>query len=361
MTVLLVGILLAVGWGLWLVRPVLAPFILALVLAYLIAPLVNGVTRWGLGRGWAILLVYAVLGLMLGLGVVKLLPKVIGEARRLSEAVPGYGLQARLFIAGMQQRIREMGLHPGLRDMFDRLIVDLELRSVRTLELLIDVRTIQQAAGFFASLLLAPFLAFYMLKDMDRFKARFVRSIPLRYRQESIALLRSLDRVLSGFVRGEILLSLAVGGLAALATTMLGLRYALLLGIWAFFTEFIPYIGPVLGAIPAVLMGFGVSPWKALEVVLAFAIIQQIENAVLSPKIMGESVGLHPLFVIFAVLAGGYLAGGWGLILALPVAGLLRVLWIFVVARLTEITPQMLALPAARPEGGQAPDLSKDE
>lgn len=145
------------------------------------------------------------------------------------------------------------------------------------------------------------------------------------------------------------MLGLSVGTLAAVATALLGLRFAVLLGIWAGLTEFIPYVGPVLGAVPAVLAGLAISPLRAVEVLLAFAIIQQLENAVLSPKIMGESVGLHPIVVLFAVLAGGYLAGGWGLILALPVAGLLRVLWCFFIARLTEV-PR--AMPAARPEPG---------
>jgi predicted PurR-regulated permease PerM len=202
---------------------------------------------------------------------------------------------------------------------------------------------------------LAPILAFYMLRDIDHVKERFVRSLPARYRQDILALLRALDRVLAGFVRGQMLLALLVGSLAATATALLGFRYPILLGIWAGLTEFIPYVGPVLGAIPAVLAGLSVSPLLALETVLAFAIIQQLENAVLSPRIMGHSVGLHPLVVLFAVLASGYLVGGWGLILALPVTGLLRVLWCFFVARLTAAPPPLIAAPAARPEHRDPP------
>lgn len=167
-------------------------------------------------------------------------------------------------------------------------------------------------------------------------------------------LLRDLDQVISGFVRGQILLSLAVGSLSALTAVLFGLRYSLLLGFWAGLTEFIPYVGPVVGAVPAVLAGLAVSPLRAVEVALAFAVIQQIESALLSPKIMAENVGLHPLMVMLTVLTGGYLLGGVGLILAVPTVGLVRVLWRFAVARLTDppgysMTP---AVPMARPEPG---------
>ncbi|HEY3368076.1 MAG TPA: AI-2E family transporter [Symbiobacteriaceae bacterium] len=345
------GLVLATGWGLWAIRPVLAPFLLAIGIAYIIAPLVNGLARRGMSRGWAIVTVYAMLAASLALVVVKVLPQVVEETRRLAEAIPAYSLMAREWVDSLQQRVREMGVHPGIRDVLNRLITDVEIGSVRALEQLLDVSTLRRAAGLLASLLLAPFLAFYLLKDMERFKERFVRSLPGRYRQELLALLRGLDRVLSGFVRGQILLALAVGLLASIATWLLGLRYTVLLGIWAGSTEFIPYIGPVLGAMPAVLAGLSVSPLTGLETTLAFLFIQQIENAILSPKIMGDSVGLHPLVVLFVVLAGGYVAGPWGLVLALPLTGLARVVWCFIVARLTE-APAGAATPAPalRPE-----------
>lgn len=344
------GLLLAAGGGLWAIRPVLAPFFLAVVVAYLIAPLVNSLTRWGFGRGWAILTVYGVLTLLVSLAVGKGLPAAIAEIRRLTESIPLYSAQARALGDGFQAQIRTMGLPPELRDMLDDAIINTEVRSMQVLERLLDVNNIVAMAGFLASLALAPFLAFYLLKDIDRFKERFVLSIPARYRQEILSLLRALDRVLAGFVRGQVLLAVVVGAMVAVATSLLGLRYALLLGIWAGMTEFIPYVGPVLGAIPSVIAGFTVSPVVALQTVVVFVIIQQVENAVLSPKILGESVGLHPLAVLLSVLAGGYLFGGWGMIFALPIVGVARVLLTFGIGRLTEVP--LLAAPAARPESG---------
>ncbi|HYF79442.1 MAG TPA: AI-2E family transporter [Symbiobacteriaceae bacterium] len=356
------GLVLATGWGLWVIRPILAPFLLAVVISYLIAPLVNLLASRGMSRGWAILTVFAVLGVVGGIAIVKGIPQAIVQVQRLNEAIPAYFLRARLLVDNLQQRVREAGLPPELSAAVHRSIGDLEERSARALGSLLHIRTLTKAAGFLASLILAPFISFYILKDIERFKERFVLSLPGRYRHEILSLLRGLDAVLAGFVRGQILLSLAVGTLAMLATAMLGLRYSLLLGVWAGLTEFIPYVGPILGAVPAVVTGFAVSPLLGLEVAVAFAIIQQLENAVLSPRIMGESVGLHPVAVMFSVLAGGYLLGGWGFIVGLPLAGLIRVLWGFVVARLTDVDMRyrpVMPAPALRPEpspGERPPD-----
>lgn len=350
------GLALATVWGLWTIRPVLAPFLLAVVLAYLLAPLVSGIAGLGLPRGWAILAVYAVLGAVGALVVVKLVPSALTEVRRLTESIPLYSARAREMADGLQRWVRDAGLPPELRESLDRSITNIEVRSVSALRRLVDIQTLEAAASFLVSLLLAPFLAFYLLKDLDYFRDRFVRALPRRYRQDIIRLLRDLDRVISGFVRGQVLLGLSVGGLAALVCGLLGLRFAVLLGIWAGLMEFIPYVGPMLGAVPAVLSGVAHSPWRGMQVALAFLLIQQLENAVLSPKIMGDSVGLHPIVVLFVVLAGGYLAGPWGLILALPAAGLLRVLWAFIVEQLTEVHPlQVLPVPAARPEEEKGP------
>jgi predicted PurR-regulated permease PerM len=345
------GLVLATGWGLWTIRPVLAPFLFAILIAYLLAPLVNGVARWGLSRGWAILLVYVLLGLVGALSIWKILPSAVVETRRLAQAIPSYAESVRNLVIGFQQRVRTLGVHPDVIDMVDRNLIDIENRSLTALEALVGPKSLGHMVSMLASLILAPFLAFYLLKDMERFKERFVRTLPQRYRPEIVGLLRSVDGVLAGFVHGQILLALIVGTLAATACWLLGLRYALLIGIWAGLTECIPYVGPLLGAIPALLTGFGRSTWLGLETALAFAAIQQFENAVLSPKIMGDRVGLHPVVVMFSVLAGGYLLGAWGLILALPMAGILRVLWLFLIARLTE--PPLVAPPAARPEASK--------
>lgn len=337
------GLAVATVWGLWLVRPVLAPFFLAIVIAYLVAPLVNALSGRGLSRGWAIAVVFGLLGALIGLAVVKFVPQFMREAHRLMDAIPAYTEQTLTAIDGLKGRLQEMGMPPAMQEALVRMITEAEHASVRTLDRMVNLGALRQVAGFLLSLLLAPFLAVYLLKDMERFKERFIATIPQRSRAQVVGLLRGLDAVLAGFVRGQVLLGLAVGGLAGVAVHLIGLRYAILLGVWAGLTEFIPYVGPVLGMIPSVVAGLTVSPLTALEVVLAFLAIQQLENAVLSPKIMGESVGLHPLTVMLSVLAGGYLFGPWGMIVSLPAVALLRVVWCFLIDRLTDVAPSQRA------------------
>lgn len=314
------------------VRPVLIPLGLAVAMAYVIAPAVAFGERHGLRRDRAILLVYAVLALLMTVVVLGLLPAAYREVQRLAQGLPEFLAQGRTWLSALQARYQAAGLPDGMRDGIDGYLLDLERQGNRL------------AAGAVGGLLgllewglylvLAPIFAYYILKDLDRLRRAVTWALPRRWRRTTWLLVHRVDGVLAGFVRGQLLLALMVGLLAALAVRLLGLRYALLLGLWAAVAELVPYVGPVVGALPAVLSGMMVSPVRGLQVALAYAIIQQLETAVLGPKILGENVGLHPLAVLCAVLAGGYLAGLPGMVLAVPVAGVLRVVWLFVVQQL---------------------------
>lgn len=320
---------------LWWVRPVLTPFFFAVAIAYIVAPLVNMLHQRGIGRGWAILGVYGVLGVVVATGIWKVVPGATAELNRLAEAIPTYAAQLREFVAELKWQMDHSGAPFGMKQALDTAIRDVEVRSTQALADLLAMGNLRRLAEILLSAAIAPVLAFYMLKDMEGFKRRMTHAIPKRYRQDVIVLMRSIDAVLAGFIRGQVLLAVIVGALAALVTYLLGLRYSLLLGLVAGLTELIPYVGPILGAIPAIVAGLTVSPLTAIQVALGFAIIQQLENAVLSPKVIGERIGLHPLAVLLVVLGGGYLFGPWGLILALPLAGIVRVVWEFTMQRVT--------------------------
>ncbi|MFO7173464.1 MAG: AI-2E family transporter [Bacillota bacterium] len=305
------------------VRPVLIPFALAVAVAYLVAPAVAALEGRGIPRGPAILAVYAALALV-GAGVVlRVLPGAYAELQRLAGALPGYGEQVRAGLAALQQRFQAPGIPPGVRQGLEAAIASAEGRVNGVL-----AAAVENLWGYLewaAYLLLAPFLAYYLLRDQERIKRGFTHLLPRRWRRLTLEWLAGVDEVIGGFVRGQLVLAGLVGMLAMVVAGVLGLRYAVLLGLWAAVAELIPYIGPVIGAVPAVVAGLSVSPLTGLQVAAAFALIQQLENAVLGPRVLGESVGLHPLVVFFAVLTGGYLAGVPGMVLAVPVAGVLRV------------------------------------
>lgn len=320
--------LLAVGLGLVLffyrVRVILTPFILAFFLAYLLEPPVGMLVHQGLGRIWAIVVVYVGVGLAVAAGVLSVLPRMVSELTRLAQALPGYAAGLEASLADLQTRYHSLAIPPGLRGALDEFILRLQgvaLGQVQSASSLV----FSLFHGLF-SLLAAPLIAFYILKDIEVFRRGFIAWLPQRSRREILALLSALNQVLSGFVRGQLLVALAVGIMAAVAARLLGLRYATLIGLVAGVTDVIPYFGPVMGMIPAVALALPMGPLRVLEVILAFLLVHELENAVVGPKIMGDNVGLHPLTVMFAILAGGVVAGVAGMVLSVPMVGIIKVL-----------------------------------
>lgn len=319
------------------VRPVLPPFMLAVAIAYVMAPMVGSLERRGIKRLWAILAVYTAMAAVTTVGVLRVLPPALGDLQRLAAELPAYSAGARNYIDHWRDHYQNADLPDGLRRALDGFIAEAERRTSAQISGIL-AGAFHLLEGVF-SVTLAPFLAFYLLKDLEEIKHRVMGTIPRAWRTDVICLLRSLDRVLAGFVRGELLLGLLVGTLFGIACQLLGLGYPIILGALAGIAELVPIVGPFLGAIPAVGVAALHSPVLALETALASTAIQQLEGAVLAPAIMGESVGLHPLAVMFAILAGGYLGGLWGMVLAVPLAGVIRVGWLFLCHKLTETAP----------------------
>ena len=287
----------------------------------------TGLVRLGFKRATAILAVYALVGAVLAVVVIFILPAFVTELIRLAEALPVYTAGLRHWVRTIHDSYQRVAVPMGLRATIDDIIMRLdasaqaEIRAVGH-ALLGMARTL---LGFF----LAPWLAFYLLKDGGSLKAAVVGALPRGVRRDVLSLVQRLDEVLSGFVRGQLLVAASVGVMAGVATWLLGLRYAVVIGALAGVADAIPYFGPVIGALPAILLGLAVSPLRALQVAVAFVIVQQLENAVVGPLLIGKRVQLHPLAVIFTVLAGGALSGVWGMVLAVPAVAMARVLWGF--------------------------------
>ncbi len=328
--------LVAVGLGLVLffyrVRVILTPFLLALFLAYLLEPPVQSLTRRGLGRVASILVVYAVVGLVAGAGAMLIVPKVATELGRLGQNIPVYAADFEAAILGLEDRYQNLALPSGLRAALDEVVRRLQAAAMGQ---------VQSASGALFSvfhgifsLIAAPLIAFYILKDLHVFRRALVAWLPARSRGEILALLSAVNLVISGFVRGQLLVALAVGLMATAATALLGLRYATLIGLLAGITDVIPYFGPVIGALPALMLALPMGFLKVAEVIVAFLAVHQLENAVVGPKIMADNVDLHPLTVMFAILAGGVVAGVLGMVLAVPVVGVLKVLAVYGYRRL---------------------------
>ncbi len=321
------GLVLAAGAVAWLAGGALTPFVLAALLVYLVAPVVEWLHRHTrMPRTVCILVAYAGLGMLVGAFIVFVLPDLVSELQRLGQVLPAYTASAQAAIARMRAGYGRLPLPADLRGAIDDALNNLDSGLMAAVR-----ETLGGAVGLVGlalSAILAPVIAYYLLADLPQVKVAFARLLPPQARQPVFACLSDLDAVLAGWVRGELWISAAVGGLSTVALLLLRVRFAFTLGLVAGLGELIPYFGPLLGALPAVAVAAttGGVP-LVVETALAFLVIQQLESIFLAPRIVGGSVGLHPLAVIAALLIGERLGGFGGVVLAVPAAACLRVLW----------------------------------
>ncbi len=319
---------------LYRVRIVLIPFIFAFFIAYLLNPLVQFIGNKKVPRSLAILLVYlAVFGLS-ALVVIYGLPHIIEEFNRLGQAIPDLTGEMKKIMAYVEKRYSKSALPEGVKQVFDERIKHLEeilLGTVRA-----ATTSLLKSFSYLLSLVIAPVFAFYMLKDIERIKESFTLTIPRKYRSDVLAIGRDLNEIMSGFFRGHLLILIITGALTGLGMYLIGLDFAFIIGIIAGVAELVPYLGPFITAVPAVALALLISRKTAVFAVIVILIVQQLENSVITPKILGKNMGLHPLVVIFTLLAGGELYGFIGILLAVPAAAAIKVILRYIYLKLVD-------------------------
>lgn len=328
-----VAVIVGVLWVVSLLSPILTPFVLALLLAWLGDPLVDRIERAGRSRNMAVSLVFVLALLLFVLALMILVPMIERQIMTLIDALP----QMRTW--AISTAIPWLEAKTGV-----------ELMGWLDPERLIDwIRSHWEQAGgaaktFFGyvqrsgfamvtwviNLALLPILAFYFLRDWDRLVERVAAVIPRAYIGTVSRLAQESNDVLGGFIRGQFLVMLALGVIYATGLSIIGLNLGLLIGIIAGFISFIPYLGAttgiVLALLAAVVQAQGFDLKLLIGVGVVFTVGQLLESYVLTPRIVGDKIGLHPVAVIFAVMAGGQLFGFLGMLLALPVAAVANVL-----------------------------------
>lgn len=309
----------------YLVRAAIVPFVLAVVFAFILEPGVRFLEARGLSRLVSIILVYLGVAAVVGAFLLYLIPVLVEQLTLLAASLPAITAQIHGVITEAQARYTEVGLPAEVRQVIDRTIARSEQALLATIQAVLS-GLLDLIAGL-VPFLLAPFLAFYMLKDRESFRDWITSIFPVTSRGETLRLIGEMNWVLTGFIRGQLLVAVIVGILVGIATHLLGLRFSVILGVIAGLTNIIPYFGPVIGGIPPVLLALLLSPLLALKTAAAVFIIQQLESLVISPRIVGGNVGLHPLVVIFSLLAGAQLFGLVGIIIAVPVVAVSRVLF----------------------------------
>jgi predicted PurR-regulated permease PerM len=328
-------------------------FIVAALIALLLDPLVRALGRMRIPRGFSVAVVFLSFATVLVVGVIAIGVVVVDQSREAADRIDAYltvergqssqtdaerdvdRLQGWLNDHGLERiKVEEQGQDfvDSLRDAdpqeyTSRVIDFLEGAALSIFEVLF-------------SLVLIIVVSVYMLLDMGRLSAAVDRRFPPR--PDSGSLIPRIESALAGYVRGQVLLSLIIGVSAGVGLWVLGTlgwaegmdQYALLFGAWVGFMELIPYLGPWLGAIPPVTYALIVDPVSAIWVTLLFLAIHQIEGHIVVPNVMGSALRLHPLLVIFGLLAGGEIYGLAGIFVALPLLAVLRALWEFAGERL---------------------------
>ncbi|MBE1158807.1 AI-2E family transporter [Dyella sp. 7MK23] len=322
----MLAITVVIGLLIWLLAPVLMPFAVAAMLAYLGDPLANRLERLGLGRTLAVSIVFVVLILAIAAALLLLVPLIVRQIENLVDNFPHYVEWGRdKALPWLQVRLH---LDPNAFDT-DRLMAELKahLGSIGSVVGKISRSSISVVV-WMTNLVLIPVVWFYLLRDWDRLVAWIDRMLPRSVQPTVAHLARESDAVLGAFVRGQLLVMLALAIYYGGTLTLVGISVGPLIGMVAGLLSFVPYLGFITGfgaAIIASLVQHG--DWTHLLMVIGvFVIGQLLEGYVLVPRLVGEKIGLHPVAVIFAVLAGGYLFGFLGVLLALPAASVILVL-----------------------------------
>jgi len=313
----------------WLLAPVLMPFAFAAMLAYLGDPLADRLQRLGMGRTLAVSIVFIVL-LLVAIGALLLLiPLISRQIENLVVNIPHYVEWTRnTALPWLQARLH---LDPNAFDT-DRLVQQIRehLGSIGNAASVLLGKISRSSVGvvmWLTNVVLIPVVAFYLLRDWDRLVDWIDRMLPRSIEPTVAHLARESDNVLGAFVRGQLLVMLALGLFYGVALTLMGLSVGPLIGMIAGLLSFVPYLGFIVGfgsALIAALVQYG--DWTHLLIVVGiFTAGQLLEGYVLVPQLVGDKIGLHPVAVIFSVLAGGYLFGFLGVLLALPAASVILV------------------------------------
>jgi predicted PurR-regulated permease PerM len=353
-----IGILsLAIAFFVFVVLPIriiFPPLVVALILLFILNPIVSRLERRGISRLWGALITYLVFLSLVGLGLRFLIPLLIDQGQEFAAAVPNLVDRLRGWIQGVSA---SLGFDAGGGGGGNQQqVLDFLGGLVSFTRGLFHVALI---------LVLGPILAFYLLVDLPKIRRGLEALIPERRRHEAKRVARDLGRALGGFFRGQLLVSLFVGLASSLVLFIVGLPYWAVVGMVTGLFNLIPLVGPFIGGIVAAIVAFSTETsgglldlapgWRlALGSAIGLAIVQQIDNHILSPNIVARTVKLHPVTVMLALLAGGTLLGLWGMLLAVPVVASVKVLALHVWD--TRMTWPPPAPPAEKPAPPGPPD-----
>lgn len=299
----------------------LLPFIIAAFITYLLHPIIEKLNKRGLNRGLAVILIYVLFFGGVGISLYKGIPIFLNQLQDLTKNSPQLMEQYRSWIHVIQNKTAS--LPDGLQEKIDEGINSLE-KAVEKM-MATALKSVMNLANSIVTIAIIPFIAFYMLKDIHLMKKAVWYITPKQWREQGRLFLQDVDESLGSYIRGQLLVCSIIGVTSALLFWIVGMKYPLLLGLIVGVTNIIPYFGPIIGAIPAVVIAATISLKMALIALLIIFPLQFLEGNIISPFIVGKSLHMHPLVIMLSLLIGGEIAGITGLLIAVPIVAILKV------------------------------------
>lgn len=342
-----IGALALAAVSAWWLSGATVPFLLGLLAAYVLNPFIAALVRIRVPRPIAVIFIMLLIGTVAISVLIPIAVKAVAEFGNLTEVLSGveYTRMAQGLLEEYRQKYRDLPMPVRVRVYLDEIFSDTDRMQAIAMKALDGFRKLLAGAtgrigNFLISvtsslvmMLTVPVIAMYILFEFDDITKEIYGLVPSRYRDETRKVVGMIDRVFSGFFRGQLLVCTILGTMMFLGLTIVGLKFSLVVGILAGIANIVPYLGAVVGigasfCVALLTTSFGYPLlWVLVNIAIVFALIQTFDNLILSPKVIGNSVDLHPLAIMFALLAGASASGALGMVVAVPLFAVTKVLW----------------------------------
>lgn len=311
---------------------VVLPVILATIGYYLLRPLLRRLIRLKIPKIWGILIIFLGLSGLITLLILLVFPFLKAQLTNLIQDFPGYFKQLIISFDAFLKTSIFSSYYANLEFDVNIILQQLPEDIGNTLQDAVGGvasgigKVISTLTGLILAIVTVPFILFYLLKDGEKLPQYILNLLPPRMREDTRQVMKDADKQISAYIQGQILIAICIGTMVFIGFLIIGMDYALLLGVLAMITSVVPYLGPIIAIAPAAVIAIVTSPFMLFKLAIVWTVVQLVEGKFISPQIMGKSLHIHPITIIFVLLTAGSLFGVPGVILGIPGYALLKVL-----------------------------------
>lgn len=313
-------------------KTVVLPIVLALIFFYLLRPVLRMLENFKIPRIWGILIIFLGVVGLITLLIVLVFPFLKSQFQTLIEEFPTYFMQLLTDVDAFLRTSYIGDYYSESNFTIDTLLATLPGNIADTLQNTVTsiitgvTGLISTITGVILSVVIVPFILFYLLKDGEKLPEYFLKLLPPRFRDDTREVFTEADKQLGAYIQGQLIVAFCIGVMVYIGFLIIGMDYALLLGVLAMVTSIVPYIGPAIAITPAAIIALVTSPFMLVKLAIVWTVVQLVEGNLISPQVMGKTLFIHPVTIIFVLLTAGSLFGVVGVILGIPMYALLRVL-----------------------------------